>query len=84
MRRKPIEYNNEFITETVELLYSEKRMTVDFDTKRLRFWSRWVVKPKRFIALVCVYLHGFSIKCFTSNFVLLSTVFFFALSGKLF
>ena len=29
-RRKPIEYNNEFITETVVLFYSERRVTVDF------------------------------------------------------
>ena len=36
------------------------------------------------IALVCVYLHGFSIKCFASNFVLLSRVFFFSLSGYYF
>ena len=33
---------------------------------------------------ICVYLHGFSNKCFASNFVLLSRVFFFSLSGKLF
>ena len=32
MRRKPIEYNNEFITETVVQLYSETRITVGFDT----------------------------------------------------
>ena len=36
------------------------------------------------VALVCVYLHGFSIKCFASNFVLLSGVFFFSLSGNYF
>ena len=32
MRRKPTEYNNEFITETVVPLYSETRITFDFDT----------------------------------------------------
>ena len=32
MRRKPIEYNNEFITETIVLFYSETRITVHFLT----------------------------------------------------
>ena len=36
------------------------------------------------IALVCIYLHGISIKCLTSNFLPLSRVFFFALSDRLF
>ena len=46
--------------------------------------AKFVASSSTFIALVYVYLHGFSIKCFTSNLVLLSRVFFFALSGKLF
>ena len=35
MRRKPIEYNYEFIIETVVLLYSETRITIDFDTSMI-------------------------------------------------
>ena len=46
--------------------------------------QKFVASSSPFIAPVYVYLYGFSITCFTPTFVLLSTVFLLALSGKLF
>ena len=48
MRPKPLEYNNEFITETVVLLYSLFRDA--YNSRRLRFWFSLGCKTKKLIS----------------------------------